>query len=597
MDYGVEVPSYRRIDNEKKTKKINFEIVLFSGVMISRVGFGFVEGLYLAPFGISYFLAMVKKNDIKKSLLIFVSVVIGYLTGYSREKDVIIYVSILTIVLLCKVIFTILKKNFKSNIAFMAIIISGLVIGISIGEQSLEINAVFSLIKSLVVVPIFYILNYGIECIQELNTNHFYSTEELISIAILICLVIAGIGDFALLGVEIRTILAMSVVITVAYAAGSSIGAILGVAMGLIMGIANNDLLVSTTIYSVCGLIVGVFKETGKGFSVLAYIISMFMIRTYMGQVTIQSVLEIILAAIIMIIIPENIIRQILRELSNEEKGKIISDAQVEGIKLEFVDRLEALRGSLSAVATSIEDLSGNEKLLMKNKGTAMIESLADRVCQNCEMNNKCWGRELHSTFSEFGELMLSCESKKTCLPKNLDLKCVKRNTLLKSAEELFSTYTINEALKSRLIEGRKIIASQISNMSITVSNILSDFNSNVNSCLEIDKVFANEIDNIYLNFSDPWPKNRHENRRLTSPNFLKTYDNLFKGEKRIEFKTDNMKLFEYSICSLSNYGYIFESINLDLQNSENNDNIMTEYEYKFSQKGFKIYKLVAFKK
>ena len=172
MDYGVEVPSYRRIDNEKKTKKINFEngllgllIVLFSGVMISRVGFGFVEGLYLAPFGISYFLAMVKKNDIKKSLLIFVSVVIGYLTGYSREKDVIIYVSILTIVLLCKVIFTILKKNFKSNIAFMAIIISGLVIGISIGEQSLEINAVFSLIKSLVVVPIFYILNYGIEVI------------------------------------------------------------------------------------------------------------------------------------------------------------------------------------------------------------------------------------------------------------------------------------------------------------------------------------------------------------------------------------------------------------------------------------------------
>lgn len=114
---------------------------------------------------------------------------------------------------------------------------------------------------------------------------------------------------------------------------------------------------------------------------------------------------------------------------------------------------------------------------------------------------------------------------------------------------------------------------------------------------LKLDEVFSNEISKIYLNFSDPWPKNRHENRRLTSPNFLKTYDNLFKGEKRIEFKTDNMKLFEYSICSLSNYGYIFESINLDLQNSENNDNIMTEYEYKFSQKGFKIYKLVAFKK
>lgn len=500
MDYGVEIPSYRRLDNEKKTKKVNFEnrllelIILFSGIMISRVGFGFVEGLYLAPFGISYFLTLIKKNDIKKSLLIFVSIIIGYLTGYSRETDVILYISILTVILLCKIGFNIIKKDFNSNIIFIAIIISGLVVGTLVGEQSFEINFIFSLIKSLVIIPIFYILNYGIGCIKELNTNYFYSTEELISIAILICLVIAGVGNFSLLGVEIRTILALSIVITVAYAAGSNIGSILGITMGLIIGIANNDLLLSITMYSVCGLIVGVFKETGKCFSILAYIICIFMIKAYIGQVTIQSIIEIILSATAMILIPENIIRDILRELSNDEKSKIISDAQVEGIKLEFVDRLESLRSSLSAVVTSIEDLSGNEKLLMKNKGAAMIESLADRVCQNCEMNNKCWGRELHNTFSEFGELMLSCESKKIYLPKNLDIKCVKRNTLLKSAEELFATYTINEALKARLIEGRKVIANQVNNMSVTVSNILSDFNGNVNSCLEIDKVLRKTL-------------------------------------------------------------------------------------------------------
>ena len=136
------------------------------------------------------------------------------------------------------------------------------------------------------------------------------------------------------------------------------------------------------------------------------------------------------------------------------------------------------------------------------------------------------------------------------------------------------------------------IMAKAILKMEKLDNLILIKYDANL-----IDDLFDHEIDKIYLNFSDPWPKNRHENRRLTSPNFLKTYDKLFKKEKRIEFKTDNMGLFEYSICSLSNYGYIFESINLDLQNSENNDNIMTEYEYKFSLKGFKIYKLVAFKK
>ena len=113
----------------------------------------------------------------------------------------------------------------------------------------------------------------------------------------------------------------------------------------------------------------------------------------------------------------------------------------------------------------------------------------------------------------------------------------------------------------------------------------------------KINDIFSNEIDVLYLNFSDPWPKSRHAKRRLTSLEFLRKYDLIFKSKKVIVQKTDNESLFAFSIVSLSNYGYIFESINLDLQNSENNDNIMTEYEYKFSQKGFKIYKLVAFKK
>ena len=501
MDYGIEVPSYRRVDNEKEKKKLNFEngiftmvVTLASGAMLSRVGFGFVEGLYLAPFGIGYLLSVAKKSDVKRMFLVFATVLLGYLTGGSKNIDIILYISLATVILLCKFVCNALNKEFKNRIAFLSIIITSLAVGLLMGEQSFEINLVFSLAKAIVIIPVFYILNYAIGCMQEINTNYFYSTEELISIAILSCLVIAGIGNFVIFGVEIRTIIALAMVITTAYAAGSNSGAILGVTMGIIIGIANNDLLVATTMYGICGLIVGVFKETGKIFSVLAYLISLFMILTYTGNITVQSIIEVVAAGIIMMLIPEKTIKEILRELNNEEKSKIISDAQVEGIKLEFVDRLEALRGSLTAVATSIESLSGNEKLLMKNKGAAMIESLADRVCQECEMNNKCWGRELHSTFSDFGELMLSCESKKIYLPKDLNLKCVKRTTLLKSAEELFSTYTVNEALKSRLIEGRSVVANQINNMSTTVASILGDFNNNVNSCLEIDKLLRKTL-------------------------------------------------------------------------------------------------------
>ena len=112
----------------------------------------------------------------------------------------------------------------------------------------------------------------------------------------------------------------------------------------------------------------------------------------------------------------------------------------------------------------------------------------------------------------------------------------------------------------------------------------------------ETDEVFLKEIDTIYLNFSDPWPKNRHEHRRLTSEAFLKRYDTVFKNNKHIIMKTDNRKLFEFSIISLTNFGYKIKEISLDMYNDDIKDNVQTEYEKKFHDKGFPIYKIEVYK-
>lgn len=112
----------------------------------------------------------------------------------------------------------------------------------------------------------------------------------------------------------------------------------------------------------------------------------------------------------------------------------------------------------------------------------------------------------------------------------------------------------------------------------------------------EIDKIFDKEIDTIYLNFSDPWPKVRHTNRRLTSERFLKRYDCLFKNKKHIVFKTDNRHLFEFSVIEFTNYGYKINELCLDLYDEDLNNNISTEYEEKFRKKGMPIYKIDVIK-
>ncbi len=103
-----------------------------------------------------------------------------------------------------------------------------------------------------------------------------------------------------------------------------------------------------------------------------------------------------------------------------------------------------------------------------------------------------------------------------------------------------------------------------------------------------VDSVFCEEIDTLYLNFSDPWPKKKHAKRRLTSPDFLDAYNSIFKDQKTIILKTDNILLFGYSLENLSKAGYILERVSLDLENSEI-PNIKTEYEEKFIKLGYKI--------
>ncbi|KHD45514.1 tRNA (guanosine(46)-N7)-methyltransferase TrmB [Streptococcus hongkongensis] len=139
----------------------------------------------------------------------------------------------------------------------------------------------------------------------------------------------------------------------------------------------------------------------------------------------------------------------------------------------------------------------------------------------------------------------------------------------------------------------------QLSVLSYALDKVIESGVSNV-KLLRVDgssltNYFENgEIDLLYLNFSDPWPKTKHEKRRLTYKEFLATYKEILPENGQIHFKTDNRGLFEYSLASMSQFGMTLNQVWLDLHASDYQGNVMTEYEAKFSSKGQVIYRLEA---
>ncbi|ASK62916.1 tRNA (guanosine(46)-N7)-methyltransferase TrmB [Virgibacillus phasianinus] len=141
------------------------------------------------------------------------------------------------------------------------------------------------------------------------------------------------------------------------------------------------------------------------------------------------------------------------------------------------------------------------------------------------------------------------------------------------------------EMAKSIIVDAaQKVIGSEQQNVLLV--------NENAN---DLEEFFAeNEVSTIYLNFSDPWPKNRHEKRRLSYYTFLAQYQNVLSGNGELIMKTDNRSLFEYSLVSFSTYGLQLEEVSLDLHQLNDATNVMTEYEEKFSNKGQPIYRCTA---
>ncbi len=151
-----------------------------------------------------------------------------------------------------------------------------------------------------------------------------------------------------------------------------------------------------------------------------------------------------------------------------------------------------------------------------------------------------------------------------------------KSATIVLKAIDLFNKFNLNTDAQKININNLKFMCEDIANL----ENIFS----------------PNSIDKIYLNFSDPWPKKRHESRRLTHHKFLSIYEHLLMKGSFLEFKTDNLPLFEFSLEEIKNSNFKLLEFTYDLHNDKklNEGNIMTEYEEKFSKLGNKICKLIA---
>ena len=450
MQYDINMPTYSEV---KDDRMINFKkyvlkllVILFGGICISRLSI-VTNNEYIneiAPFGIAYLISimLIKYNSRKDITAAFIGVILGYFSMHSIQ-----YMNILASTFLYGYGLVINRNSKKNKILSTSFIIfmSYFLYGVLFNGYILTINLLTTTINTLIIIPVYCIIRYSIESLKEINEDYFYSTEEIISVGILIALTVCGIGELNVYDVYARNILSYLLVLVVGYSAGAGYGASMGVVIGLIVGINSENISVPVCI------------EGG-------------------------------VSLVLFFIVPHRFIEFISLEVSLDRKRDKINRIELNQLKDEFIKKVDNLKDALGSVSVGLNSFSDFQNMYNNDKAATIIGSLADRVCSRCSRCDKCWKNEFSITYNSFESLIKSCEDKNVVFPNYLEKICINKEELINKANYIVINLKGSDVKRECLEEGRLMVANYMKNMSFAIDKLLSDFKRDVVLCTEIEK-------------------------------------------------------------------------------------------------------------
>ncbi|GAA0745252.1 stage II sporulation protein E [Clostridium oceanicum] len=522
MQYGAEVSPYQRtkkVDKHKKKNALSFNYILgitlyfVSALLISRVKFINL----MAPFGIAFLLAVSFQKEYKYVLFSAFGTLIGYVSLYNSIKDLPIYITIIGTILTARYISKNIKNTKTITIMYIVIFSELVLYKAFILNLSINISLLNSIFEIACLFPIYFIINYSIICFRDINTMHLYSNEEIISMAITLALAVSGTWGISINNVSLRNFIALTLIVIIGYVKGSTSAAAIGIAMGAIVGLGSKDMLTFISVYGLCGLIAGTFKDTGKLITGTAYIIGFCVLKFYSNIGNEFKIIEALLGLIVFWAIPKKIYRKLEVELDAQKKRENIQDNQIGKIKSLVNDKLENFSDILFNVGDVLAKLAENQKLAMKGKSDSLVQNLADRVCSNCNMRNVCWKKETYYTYNALAELIENYQDNKKGIPNELQKKCVKRTQMIKNTKELTNNFIVNEMWQKRLGECRQVLSSQMNNMGSAVKEIIDDFDERIKFSNLIDNNIRRILNKNDIKYKDVFCYNDEKNRLIIS--------------------------------------------------------------------------------
>lgn len=515
--YKEELVTYKRTTTKhsKEDKKVS-EILSANSLIFYTCAFFASRVVMLKmfmPFGLAFFIAAYGLLGLRAAVVTGVVTAIGYVTTLNGYLGLSHGITIMLVM----AIGIIIKKDDKFNIfriSGCAFIINTLVnIFVNykfISGSFIPYDILISFFESGVVVAFGFIFTYGVPvCFFKKNKKELAS-EELICMALIIAIAVAGTFDITYMGISLKNIVAFTLALSCGFIEGATLGAAMGITLGLVSGIADTTMPFTIGIFGFCGLISGVFKEFGKILTSVAFILSAAILSFYTSTFSDMQplIVDAAIGVLIFLVVPKKWLSNLVvfNNAAKEERIEGRGEMHLQRVNEVMGSRLNMVSGALNGLSDVLEKSFTNE-LSSKTDINAMVEQLADKVCFTCENRNTCWGNEIYHTGNSFIDLLGGVEKKGKIstrdIPESLEKKCLRPHELTRQTNNVFEIFRVNSRWRNKLANSRMVLAEQIRGVSSVVGDMVEDATNIIDIKSDKEEVIEEALKSKGLKFSE----------------------------------------------------------------------------------------------
>ncbi|MGM9531091.1 stage II sporulation protein E, partial [Intestinibacter sp.] len=499
--------------NLKLSKMFDSKVVIFMiiGFLLSRSIL--IDGI--APLGLAFFLYICRFDKYK--VQVFIAVLLGTLLSFNE-------VSIIAKYVVCASIIMIFSKKIKEVTELLKLSLIGFLIVLPVSmictlttDISLYSFIVVG-VESVIVFTSIFIFAYGIKFLVSNQNKMSIKTEEIISISLLTTFSIMGVGQMAILGVSLRSVLATIFILISAIVGGASIGSSCGVIVGLAFIINNAISAIYMGIYAFAGLIGGAFNRVNRYLCVLGYVLSWIIIFAYTSglESNINSIRDILIGALIVSILPKTFFERVESAIKiNINTSQSINDYIVRTKELTN-SKLINIQRAYSELANTFEKIRQKDEIINQNDIAQLIDMVYKDECSYCSMKKVCWEVRFNKTYTLMYNMIQNLEEGQLtvdAIPEEFKKSCMNPEQIIKISNYYYKMFALNYDWSMKFEEGRKLIADQIRNISKSIKDLSDDLEMSTMLDLTKEKNLLDELErnNIIVNKLNYLTKGKNE--------------------------------------------------------------------------------------